>query len=51
MEITTLNGIIPGSVGLEQAHLITKPPAMAKQPSAGLSPVTVHPTRSGVDRR
>ena len=44
VEIVTRNDIIPGSVGLAQAHPLTKPPVMRKQPSAGLGPVTVHPT-------
>ena len=44
MEIATRNVIAPGSVGLAPAHPLTKPPAMRKQPDAGLGPVTVHPT-------
>ena len=48
VEIATRNGMIPGSVGLAQAHPLTKPPAMRKLPSAELGPVTVHPTHSGV---
>ena len=51
MEIATRNGIIPGSVGLAQAHPLTKTPAMREQPSAGLCPVAVHPTNSGVGPR
>ena len=42
--MATRNGVIPGSAGLAQAHPLTKPPAMRKQPAAGLGPVTVHPT-------
>ena len=34
----------PGSVGLAQAHPLPKSAAMRKQPSAGLGPVTAHPT-------
>ena len=49
VEITTRNVILPGSVRLAQAHPLTTPPAMRKQPSAGLGPVTVHRTQSGVD--
>ena len=48
MEIATQNGIIPGSVGLAQAQPLTKPQAMREQPNAGLGPVAVHPTHSGV---
>ena len=51
MEIATRNGIIPGSVGLAQAHPLTIPPAMREQPPAGLGPVVVHPTHSGVGPR
>ena len=35
-------------VGLAQAHPLTNPPDMRKQPSVGLGPVTAHPTHSGV---
>ena len=48
MEIATRNGIFPGSVGLAQAHPLTKTPAMRKQFPAGLGAVAVHPTHSGV---
>ena len=48
MEIATRNVIVPGSVGLAQAHPLTKPPAMREQPSAGLGPLGVHPTHLGV---
>ena len=51
MEIATRNVIFPGSVGLAQAHPLTKPPAMREQPDAGLGPVAVHPTDSGVGSR
>ena len=45
----TRNGIIPGSVGLAQNYpLTTKTPITRKQPHAGLGPVMVHPTHSGV---
>ena len=47
VEIVTRDDIISGSVGLAQAHPLTKCPAMGKQPSAGLGPVTVHPAHSG----
>ena len=47
--IATRKAIPPGSARLAQAQ--TKPPAMRKQPSAGLGPVTVHPTQSGVGPR
>ena len=48
VEIATRNFILSGSVGLAQARPLTKHPAATKQPSAGLGPVTVHPTHSGV---
>ena len=48
MEIATRNGITPGSAGLAQAHPPTESPAVRKKPSAGLGPVTVHPTHLGV---
>ena len=51
MEISTRKVIISDSVGLAQAHLLTKTMAMRKQPSAGLGPVTVHPTHWGVGPR
>ena len=51
VEIATRNFILSGSVGLAQARPLTKPPAARKQPSAGLGPVTVHPTHSGVGPR
>ena len=38
-------------MGLEQAHPLTKSPAMGDRPSAGLGPVAVHPTHSGVGPR
>ena len=38
-------------MGLSQAHPLTKIPAMRKQPSDGLGPVTVHPTHSRVGPR
>ena len=41
----------PGGVGLAQAHPSTKPPAMTKQPSAGLGPLPVHSTHSVVGPR
>ena len=43
--------IPPASVGFAQAHPLIKPPAMRKQPFAGLGPVTVQPTHSGVGPR
>ena len=44
MEMATRSVIPPGSVGVAQAHPLTKPPAVRKQPDAGLGPVTtVHP--------
>ena len=46
VEVATQNVIFPGSVGLAQAHPLTRPPAMRKQLSAGLGPVTAHPTHS-----
>ena len=48
VEIDTRNDIIPASVKLAQAHPHPKPPALTKRPSAGLGPVSVHPTHSGV---
>ena len=51
VEITTRNGIIPGSMGLAQAHPLTKHPTMRNQPSAGVGQVKVHPTHSGVGPR
>ena len=48
VEIATRKVIPPGSVGLAQAHRLTNPLAMRRQPSAGLGPDTVHPTHSGV---
>ena len=51
VEIAVGNVVIPGSVGLAQAHPVTKTPAMRKQPSAGLGPVMVHPTHSSVGPR
>ena len=47
-QIATGNGIIPGGMGLAQAHPPTNPPAMREQPSNGLGPVAVHQTHSGV---
>ena len=41
VEIATRNAI--SSVGLAQAHPLTKPSAMRKHPSAGLGPVTTYP--------
>ena len=49
--MTTRIVFITGSVGLAQAHPLSKTPAMRKQPSAGLDPVTVHPPHSGVGPR
>ena len=43
MEVAPGNGIFQGSVGLGQAHPLTKPPATRKQPSAGLGLVAVRP--------
>ena len=40
MEIATRNGVIPGRMGLAQAHPLAKPPAMGEQPSNGLGPVS-----------
>ena len=51
VEIATQNVILPGSVGLAQAHPPTKTPTTINQPSAGLGPVTFHPSHSGVDPR
>ena len=48
VEIATREVIPPGYMGLAQAHPLIKPPATRKQPSAGLGPVAVHPTHSGV---
>ena len=48
VEIATRDGIILGSVGLAQAHSLAKHPAMRKQSSAGLGPVTVYSTHLGV---
>ena len=48
-ETAARNVIPPGSAALAQAHPLTNPPAMRKQPGAGVDPVTVHPlTRSDV---
>ena len=47
VEGNTRNGIISGGVGLAQAH----PPAVRKQSSDGLGPVTVHRTHSSVGPR
>ena len=51
VEIAIGNVILPGSVGHVQACPLTKRPALRKQPSAGLGPVTVHPTHSGIGPR
>ena len=51
VEMATRAVTPPGSVGLAQAHPLTDPSTMRKQPSAGLGPVTVHPTHSGVGPR
>ena len=51
VEIATRKVIPTGSVGLAQAHPLTKLPPMRKQPSAGLGPVTAHPVQSGVGPR
>ena len=47
VEIAIRNGIFPGSVGLAQAHPLTKLLAMGD----GLPPVLVHPIHSGVGLR
>ena len=49
--IATRNVIFACSVGLVQAHPLTNPLALRKQPSAGLGPVKVHPSYSGVGPR
>ena len=50
LEIATRKLILPGSVGFARAPPL-KPPAMRRQPSPGLGPVTVHPAHSGVGPR
>ena len=44
----TQNFVVWGGVRFLQAHALAKLPAMGKQPSAGIGPVTVYPTHSGV---
>ena len=51
VEIATRNAILADSVGVAQAHPLTRPLAMRKQPNARLGPVTAYPTRSGVGPR
>ena len=51
MEIASRKVIPPGGVGLTRAHPLANHPAMRKQPSAGLGPVTVRPTRSDLGPR
>ena len=51
MEIATGKGIPPGSVGLAQDCLLTKPPYTRNLHSAGRGTVTVHPILSGVGSR
>ena len=43
VEIATRNVIAPGSVGLAQAHLLTKPPGMRKRNSLRRGPGMVGP--------
>ena len=43
-EIAARKVIRPRSVGLAQAHSLTKTPAMSKLPSAVVGPVTAYPT-------
>ena len=44
VEIAARKVILSGSAGHAQPIPLTNLPAMTKQPSAGLGPVTVHPT-------
>ena len=46
VEIAIRKVTSPGSVGLAPANSLTKPPALRKQPDAGLGPVTLHPSIS-----